>query len=190
MLKCYSDWTGPNGKKIGTESRLNTLRTKTSSHFEIFKQNSENPMVSQWLFEKKLLGYCPSINLSDLFDDFSNLSKVSNIKYDLLEKNQLKLIAEVKDIKTGIAKKSGNKYAKITVADETGAIDCLFSGDRWVSYLEKNGEPQEDQLLYLEGSKGGGEDPVIFINKAQVQFLQIFARISDLKKFQEKEAKK
>ena len=191
MLKCYLDWVSPNGKKIGTESRLNTLRSKTSSFFEIFKQNSVNPMVSQWLFEKKLLGYCPSINLSELFDEYTNLLKVINIKYDLEEKNQLKLVGEVKCVNTGTAKKSGNKYAKITVADETGTIDCLFSGDRWVAYLEKNGEPQEDQLIYIEGSRGGSsDDPIIFINKAQIQFLHIFARISDLKRFQEKELKK
>jgi DNA polymerase-3 subunit alpha len=189
MMKSYLEWIGLNGKPIGKESRLATLRKNCASYFEIYKENSKNPMVSQWLFEKKLLGYCPSITLSELFDEYPDLSKIGQIKTELYEKERLQVVAEVKEIKTGTAKKSGNKYAKITLADETGNIESLFTGDKWLSYLAKFGEPEEGQLIYIRGQKGGGEDPLIFIDLAEIQALKIYSRVSDLNKHQEKEQK-
>jgi DNA polymerase III alpha subunit len=189
MLKTYLEWIGSNGKPIGKESRLTTLRKNCASYFEIYKENSKNPMVSQWLFEKKLLGYCPSITLSELFEEYPDLSKIGQIKTELYEKERLQVVAEVKEVKTGTAKKSGNKYAKITLADETGNIESLFTGDKWLSYLAKFGEPEEGQLIYIRGQKGSGEDPLIFIDVAEIQCLKIFMRVSDLKKYQEKEQK-
>ena len=189
MLKTYLEWIGPNGKPVGKPSRLETLRKNCANYFEIYKENAKNPMVSQWLFEKKLLGYCPSITLSELFEEYPDLSKIGQIKTELYEKERLQVVAEIKEIKTGTAKKSGNKYAKITLADETGNIESLFTGDKWTSYLAKYGEPEEGQLIYIRGQKGGGEDPLIFIDVAEVQCLRVFQRVSDLKKFQDKEKK-
>jgi DNA-directed DNA polymerase III PolC len=189
MLKTYLGWIGSNGKPIGKESRLATLRKNCANYFEIYKENSKNPMVSQWLFEKKLLGYCPSITLSELFEEYPDLSKIGQIKTELYEKERLQVVAEVKEVKTGTAKKSGNKYAKITLADETGNIESLFTGDKWLSYLAKFGEPEEGQLIYIRGQKGSGEDPLIFIDLAEIQCLKIFMRVSDLKKYQDKQEK-
>jgi hypothetical protein len=44
-------------------------------------------------------------------------------------------------------------------------------------------------LIYIRGQKGSGEDPLIFIDLAEIQCLKIFMRVSDLKKYQEKEQK-
>lgn len=189
MLDHYAEWVGPNGKPVGKDSRKLTIDKNCASYFEIYKENSKNPMVSQWLFEKKLLGYCPSITLSELFDEYPDLSKIGQIKTELYEKERLQVVAEVKDVKTGVSRKSGSKYCKITISDETGNIDVLFTGDNWTNYFGKFGEPEEGQLIYIKGSKGGGEDPVVFGNTGEPQFLRVFQRVSDLKKYQEKEQK-
>ena len=189
MLKVYPEWTGANGKRIGTDSRLETLRKKSSPFAAIYKENSKNPLVSQWLFEKKLLGYCPSITLSELFEEYPHLKKINSVKTESYEKEQVRMVAEIKEVKTGISKKSGNKYAKITISDETGTIDTLFAGEKWLSYIAQHGEPEEDQLVYIQGSKGG-EGDIVFINSMIPQALQIFSRVSDLKRYEAKELKK
>ncbi len=186
MLREYNHWIGANGKPIGKESRLETLRKNCKGFYQIYEENSKDPWVSQWLFEKKLLGYCPSITLSEVFEKYPELHKVHHINTGLYEKDTVLLVAEVKEIKTGVSKKSGGKYAKLTLADETGTVDALFTGERWKNYVERHGEPEEDQIVYLEGKKGPGDEFVIFIDKLTVQCLQIFQRVSDLKRFQEK----
>lgn len=186
LLKTYPSWIGANGKPIGTEKRLETLRKNTKPYFEIYRENIKNPMISQYLFEKKLLGYCPSITLSELFKEYPDLSKIAQIKTELYEGERLQVVAEVKEVKTGVAKKSQQKYARIDLSDETGNMTCLFTGEKWLNYLNKFGEPEEGQIIYIVGSKGKGEDPVIFAERGEVQHFSIFQRVNDLKKYQEK----
>jgi DNA polymerase III alpha subunit len=189
MLKTYLEWIGSNGKPIGKESRLATLRKNCASYFEIYKENSKNPMVSQWLFEKKLLGYCPSITLSELFEEYPDLSKIGQIKTELYEKERLGVVAEIKESKIAVSRKTGQKYCKLTISDETGNIDVLFTGDNWINYFNRFGEPEEGQLIYIKGSKGGGEEPLVFGSTGEPQCLKIFSRVSDLKKYQDKQEK-
>ncbi len=186
MLKHYLEWVGSNGKPIGKESRLETLRKNTENHLAIYRENIKNPMISQYLFEKKLLGYCPSITLSELFKEYPDLSKIAQIKTELYEGERLQVVAEVREVKTGVAKKSQQKYARVDLSDETGNMTCLFTGDKWLNYVNKFGEPEEGQIIYIVGSKGKGEDFVIFGDRGEPQMLQIFSRVNDLKKYQEK----
>lgn len=186
MLKAYLTWVGPNGKLLGKQSRLDTIRKNCAPAIQIWKENMKDPMISQYLFEKKLLGYCPSITLSELFKKYPDLSKISQIKNELYENERLFVVAEVKEFKSGTAKKSGNKYGKITISDETGTLDCLFTGDKWLNYVNKFGEPEEGQIIYIIGNKGKGEDFVIFGDRGEPQMLQIFQRVNDLKKYQAK----
>ncbi len=186
MVKNYMAWTGPDGKAIAKESRFQTIKKNCQPALKLWAENSKNKDISQYLFEKKLLGYCPSFTIAELFTEFDELQTTYQIKFELYEKDNVKLAAEVKEVKTGVAKKSGNKYAKITFTDETGTMEGLFTGKKWADYLARHGEPQEGQLVHVQGVKGPGDDAVIFIDKLDVQALSIFSRVSDLKRYQEK----
>ncbi len=181
MLKSYLSWTGSNGKTFGTEKRLKTLREKVSPFFQIYRENIKNPMVSQYLFEKKLLGYCPSTTLSDLFREYDDLTKIGAVKTEKYEGELVKIMAEVVEVKTGVSKAKKSKYAKITLSDETGSMNAMIFNDKWESYLAEFGEPKEGQIIYVRGKKSGGEDPIIFTDHMSVQFLKIYQRVSDLK---------
>jgi DNA polymerase III alpha subunit len=187
MLKEYLSWTGANGKLLGKESRLETIRKKSAPFIQIYRENIKNPMVSQYLFEKKLLGYCPSTTLSDLFREYDDLTKINAVKTEKYENELVKVMAEVVEVKTGVSKKNKNKYAKITVSDETGSMNAMIFSEKWENYLAEFGEPKEGQIIYIRGKKSGGEDPIIFTDHMSVQFLRVYERISDLKGLEKEE---
>lgn len=181
MLKDYLTWTGANGKLLGKESRLETIRKKSAPFIQIYRENIKNPMVSQYLFEKKLLGYCPSTTLSDLFREYDDLTKINEVKTEKYEGELVKIMAEVVEVKTGVSKAKKSKYAKITLSDETGSMNAMIFNDKWESYLAEFGEPKEGQIIYVRGKKSGGEDSIIFTDHMAVQCLKIYQRVSDLK---------
>jgi DNA polymerase-3 subunit alpha len=189
ILKDYLNWVGPNGKPIGKESRKATLDKNCANYHAIYDENKKNPMISQWLFEKKLLGYCPSITLSELFDEYENLSKIEQVKTELYDKERLEVVGEIKEVKVAVSRKTNQKYCRLSISDETGNIDVLFTGDNWTNYFNRFGEPEEGQLIYIKGSRGGNEDPIVFGSTGEPQHLRIFQRVSDLNKYQEKEQK-
>lgn len=182
-MKDFLNWKDSSGKAIGKESRLETLRKKCEPYFQIYKENSKTPNLSEYLHEKALLGFSQH-QLRNLFTEQKNLMTIQEIKEKLYEKDKFRAVVEVLKVTVGTAKKSEKKYCKMELADETGVITAGLFGDSWGNYAESHKAPEEGQILFITGTKG---PDILWLNSINEQFLEIFMRVRDLKKLEKKE---
>lgn len=172
----FLNWKDSNQKIFTKESRLATIRRDCESYFEIYYQNTKNPDLSSYLHERTLLGFSTHI-LRELFNEYPNLHSVQKIKEEFREKDIVKFVAEVLEVHVRVAKKSGNKYLYMVVADETGTQTFQMFGDTWAQFSERNPTPEEGQLLLLQGQKWGET-----VSGSYITFLKldVFMRVRDL----------
>jgi DNA polymerase III alpha subunit len=179
MLKCYTEWKDTNGKAIGKESRLNTIRKNTQQYMTMYSKNSKYPDFAAYMYEKTLLGYSFSVELRDLFlKENPRLIQIKELE-DLPEKSKIEIVATVDDVIKGISKAKSNPYMKLSIGDETGTYQGMIMKERLANYLELCPEPEEEDIIYIQGSKG---PDIIWINKMEVQNTKIFFNSRQLKK--------
>lgn len=183
-LRDFLNWVDISGKKIGKESRLVTLRKKCEPYFQIYRENSKTPNLSEYMHEKELLGTSQH-NLRQLFVEYPNLQSVDKIKTSLYEKDSIHAVVEIIDIKIATAKKSDKKYCRLEIADETGVFSVIYTDEKWSNYIAKNPAPQEGQIIRIKGTKGLD---IIWGEELFIQHLDIYLRVRDLKKLQKKES--
>lgn len=181
MLRKFTEWIGSDGKAVGKESRLNTIRKNSEKFFDLYDENCRFPEISQYLFEKQLIGYSFSHTLRELFKEFGYLRTIAEIG-ELGTNAPVNFVGTVVDVHVGISKK-GNKKISLVMQDETGEMNFLFMGQEAEAYLKDFKEPKEDQIIHIKGSKS---DNVTFVRSMSVQHLQIFNRVNDLRKIDEK----
>ena len=185
MLRNYTSWISNEGKIIGKESRLNTLRKNSVAYFDIYKENCKAPNVSQYLFEKELIGYSFSWRLAELFTEFGNLHTVEKIENEISNKGRVNHVGNVLDTKVSVSKK-GSRKIFLLMQDETGEFTFLMMGDNADEYLRTYGEPKVGQIIHIKGSKS---DDVVFVNEMAVQHLSIYKRVNDLRQAEKKSQK-
>lgn len=179
MLKCYTEWKDTNGKAIGKESRLNTIRKNTQQYMTMYSKNSKYPDFAAYMYEKTLLGYSFSVELRDLFlKENPRLIQIKELE-DLPEKSKIEIVATVDDVIKGISKAKSNPYMKLSIGDETGTYQGMIMKERLANYLELCPEPEEEDIIYIQGSKG---PDIIWIDKMEVQNTKIFFNSRELKK--------
>jgi len=184
-LEDFLNWSDSSGKIIGKESRLETLNRKIEPYKAIYEENSKNKDVSEYMHEKALLGFSKH-TLRGLFEQFPYLHSAGHVRTGLYEKDKVRIVAEILEAKVGTSKKSSRKYLKMEIADETGMITAGMFGDTWEKYSLINPIPEEGQIVYITGTKG---PDIIWIDSIQIQVLNIFMRVRDLKKLEKKENK-
>lgn len=183
-LRDFENWADGNGKKIGKESRLQTLRTKSEPYFQIYKENNKHPNLSEFLHERALLGFS-SHKLRELFVEYPHLHSIHQIKTELYEKDKVRLVAEVLEVHIAVSKKSSKKYCRLLVGDDTGVFSVGFFGDKWENYKRMNTDPEEGQILYIEAERA---NDILWGNSMTQLRLDVFMRVRDLRKLEKKEA--
>ncbi len=181
----FLNWADLSGKIIGKQSRLDTINRKIEPFNIIYEENSKNRNVSEYMHEKALLGFS-QYTLRGLFEQFPYLHSAEHVKTSLYEKDRVRIVAEILEVKIGTSKKSSRKYLKLEIGDEVGTITAGMFGDAWEKYSASNSIPEEGQIVYITGSKG---PDIIWIESMQIQVLNIFMRVRDLKRLEKKEDK-
>lgn len=184
-LKDYLEWSDTSGKKIGKASRLETLRRDCEPYFKIYKENMKHPNLSEYLHEKFLLGFS-SHKLRELFVEYPYLQSVDDVKNKLYEKDKVNLVGEVLDVHISTTKKTGKKYCRLEIADETGVINVGLFGEKWEKYKERYPDPEEGQIMYITGQKGAD---IIWGDSVTGLRLDVYMRTRDLRKLEKKEIK-
>ncbi len=185
-LKDFLNWADSSGKKIGKESRLETLRKKCEPYSRIYVENKKHPNVSEYIHEKEFLGYSQH-SLKRLFEKYPYLKNVREIKEESYENDKVLLVGEIIKAVITTTRKTNKKCCRIDVADETGVVTVGFYNDKWANYIAANPAPEEGQIVYIEGKKGDGN--TIWGDTLQIQALEIYLRVRDLKKLEKKESK-
>lgn len=181
-LKDYLNWVSSDGKVIGKPSRLETIRAKAKDYIALYRENCRLPQISTYLFEKELLGFSFSYNLSELFKEHGQLQKIKQA-LESSERTPIKVVAHILDVLISTTKK-GQRKIRIIAGDETGSLTFLMLGDKADAYLSTLANPKKDltegKIVLLVGSKAEGE--LVWCDKISIQDLNIYSRVNDLRK--------
>lgn len=177
------DFPGDDLKPLIKESRYETLKKKYEPHKKIYYKNSKSQKFANWYFEKSLLGFSYSSNLSEVFSDsrtppknyidFSNSAPRSSGKYIF------SVTFSKKD-----RSRNGNLYIKLELEDEFGSISGILCdtsrSKKCEQYLENNSIPEEGSIVVISGEKTSDGDG-LFINQMRVLDEIIYMNLRDLK---------
>lgn len=187
------------GKPYIKASRYETIRKHCNPYREIYEQNSQpqNRALANYFYERVLLGYSYSSKLIDIFNN-GMLVSVDDIKHSD-EDTEVEFVGVVSE-KPFEGKSAGKqqKYAKWTISDETGAIDCLifnfedkkknFHDNLENNKARNNGKtPQKDSIVRCRGRKKGD---AVFLKEILIQDDKIYTKFRDLDRDRKKEREK
>lgn len=170
---------GDDNKPIMKDSRFETLKSKYRSYKSIYEKNKKYEDFANWFFEKSLLGFSYSKNLSDCFG--ANRNFKNSLFFNSCEAGDKgKYIGVIEDVISRKSKKN-NQYIKMTIGDEYGRYDALLLDGREKSltkFLSKNQTPEKNNIIILLGSKG---EDILFVNEASIIDEKIYMKLSDIK---------
>lgn len=180
---CVKNQTvGDNGKKIFSEKRFETFKTKYKPYKDIYDQNRRSVSLANWWFETKLLGYSYSQQIRNVFSDGTAGEFVSSIELTNLADNAtVKFIGSVEDCISRTSA-NGNKYARFELSDERGKVIGLLSDSsreaKFSDFRRKNELPAKGSLVTIVGKK---RDDFIMVDKICCLDDKIYMKLSELK---------
>jgi len=176
---------GDDNKLVMSEKRFETFKSKFAKYKEIFLKNKKYEKFANWHFENTLLGYTYSGRLIDVFpkDIAATLTPIYDVTK--LEKGGVKIVGTVTDCVKRKAQKSGNKYFRVELVDESGSTSAMIMNNKRFKKLdeyeeEHSGElPKKGDVLMISGSKSGD---MLFINSMDVVNKNVYLKFSELKR--------
>lgn len=174
------------GKPYIKESRHQTILKKYGPKREIFEQNRKHLELTNFYYERMLLGYSYSVKLHTLFEKyFSNLVTISEIRDRHVDKDRVAFVAVISGKPIERTSVNKNKYAKFCLSDETGMLDAMVFNTKAQSKLdeikEKHGGklPAKDSIVFCHGQKKG---ETVFLDNIADQCVQIYTKFGQIEK--------
>lgn len=170
-------------KLLFSDKRFNTFKKKYEPYKNIYEINKKHIKYANWFFEKELLGYSYSYNIREIFknNDFRSLISSKDIK-NVENRSNIQFVG----VLTNVLKRTssnGNKYARLEIQDDLGAICGLFmdSGqkERLTEYLSSGKKlPVKDDIVIIDGQKN---EDIVFVDKINILSDKIYMKLSELK---------
>lgn len=187
ILKYLKEHKNEKGKPFIKESRILTIRKKYDKYKAIYHQNSKYEKLSEYWYEKALIGYSYSHRLCDIIKEhYPQVIPIEEAKTALNEE-ELMICGEIQDVLYSTSKKK-NKYCKLRITDGTGSIDCLIfnykrkNGDLVENIeemeLQNGGKFQEGWIVVCDANK---KTDSVFCSRVIRQDVKIMTKLSDLK---------
>lgn len=175
------EMVGDDNRVIFKDKRFETFKKKYKPYKEIYEMNKVHNKYANWYFEEKLLGYSYSYNIREIFaygQDFRSADAVKDIE----PRARVKFVGSLTDIVKRTSR-NGNKYARLTMQDETGVLEGLFLDSeregRLTNYLDSGKKlPNKGDVVIVFGSKG---DDIVFLDKIVPLKDKIYMKLSELK---------
>jgi DNA polymerase III alpha subunit len=174
---------GDDNKKIFSEKRFQTFKNKYAPYKEIYEKNRKHLKFANWHFESKLLGYSYSQNIREIFKNEIGGDLVSADTISDQENNSVvRFVGTVNDVVSRTSA-SGNKYARIEAADETGNVTALFldsAREAKYSLHVKSGKamPKKGSIVILIGKKS---NDIMIVDKLSLLEDKIYMKLSEVK---------
>ena len=174
---------GDDNKKIFSEKRFNTFKTKYKAYRSIYDQNKQHIKYANWYFETKLLGYSYSENIRNVFQSNSRAHFISSHELALADNNSaVCCVGSVIDCHSRVSS-NGNKYARIDISDERGNISLLLMDNsretKLSSYLASGKKlPKKGEVIIAMGRKN---NDIIMLDKISLLEDKIYMKLSELK---------
>ena len=175
------DMVGDDNRAIFKDSRFETFKKKYKPYKQIYEMNKVHNKYANWYFEEKLLGYSYSHNIREIFSYGEDFHSADAVK-DLESRARIKFVGSLTDIIKRTSR-NGNKYARLTMQDETGVLEGLFLDSeregRLTNYLDSGKKlPKKGDVVIVFGSKG---DDIVFLEKIVPLKDKIYMKLSELK---------
>jgi len=175
------EMVGDDNRVIFKDKRFETFKKKYQPYKKIYEMNKVHNKYANWYFEEKLLGYSYSYNIREIFtygEDFHSADAVKDIE----PRARVKFVGSLTDIVKRTSR-NGNKYARLTMQDETGVLEGLFLDSeregRLTNYLDSGKKlPNKGDVVIVFGSKG---DDIVFLDKIVPLKDKIYMKLSELK---------
>ena len=172
---------GDDNRKMFTEKRFGTFKKKFQPYKDIYEMNIRHVKYANWYFEEKLLGYSYSHTVREIFDNGQDFTAAVEMR-DMSDRAHVKFVGTITDIIRRTSR-NGNKYARITLQDESGMVNGLFldsaRDQRLSNYLESGKKlPKKADIIIIHGTLG---DDVVFIDKIFPLKDKIYMKLSDVK---------
>ena len=174
---------GDDNKRIFSDKRFNTFKTKYQPYKEIYEKNHKHLKFANWFFETKLLGYSYSHNVREVFKNEIEGSLISSNDISSLEENQtVRFVGTVSDIMTRTSA-NGNKYARMDIFDDLGKLTVLLMDSeregRLTNYLNSGKVlPKKDSIVIISGKKNRD---IVFAEKLSLLEEKIYMKLSEIK---------
>lgn len=168
------------GKPLIKESRVETIRERSKKYKAIFEQNILCEKFANWWYENLLLGYASSCRLIDIFQ--SKIEGLTEIG-EVLEKDmdsRVNFIGKIsEEVRKGVSRAKGSKYASMIISDETGAIKTMVFNKKLEECENLNTRlPKEGDIVIVKGTK---KDGAVFADLIAIQQNKIYTKLSDVK---------
>ena len=174
---------GDDNRPLMKESRYKTLKKKYEPYKKIYHKNSKSQKFANWYFEKQLLGFSYSSQLSQVFSHERENPRNSLHFKSIEPRSSAKYIFNVSFSKKEKSR-NGNLYIKLELEDEFGSVDSILCDTsrekKCTNYLETNSVPKEGSIVTVYGEKNRDGD-AIFINNLKVVDEMIYMKLRDLK---------
>lgn len=174
---------GDDNKAIFSEKRFETFKTKYQPYRQIYDQNKQHIKYANWFFESKLLGYSYSQNIREVFKEASQSHFISS--QDLSSVSNNTTVCSVGFVVDSISRTSasGNKYARIDIADERGNISMLLMDNnreaKLTNFLNSGKKiPKKGEVVIGVGQKN---NDIIMLDKLVLLEDKIYMKLSELK---------
>ncbi len=173
---------GDDNKPLIKESRYNTLKKKYEPYKKIYYKNSRSQKFANWYFEKQLLGFSYSSQLSQVFDHDTS-KPMNSLHFKSIEpRERSKYIFTVAFSKKDKSR-NGNLYIKLELEDEFGTVNAILCDSarekKCSNYLETHSVPKENSIVTVYGEKTRDGD-AIFVNNMKVVDEMIYMNLRDL----------
>ena len=173
---------GDDNRPLIKESRYNTLKKKYDPYKKIYYKNSRSQKFANWYFERQLLGFSYSSQLSHVFDHEKS-KPMNSLHFKSLEPRERSKYIFTVTFSKKEKSRNGNLYIKLELEDEFGTIDAILCDSarekKCTNYLENNPVPKEDSIITIYGEKTRDGD-AIFVNNMKIVDEMIYMNLRDL----------
>ena len=173
---------GDDNKPLIKESRYNTLKKKYEPYKKIYYKNSRSQKFANWYFEKQLLGFSYSSELSKVFDH-ERSKPMNSLHFKSIEPRERSKYIFAVSFSKKEKSRNGNLYIKLELEDEFGTVDAILCDSarekKCTNYLEANPVPKENSIVTVYGEKTRDGD-AIFVNNMKIIDEMIYMNLRDL----------
>ena len=175
------------GKTFIKDSRLVTIRKYYDKYKEIYYANIKNQNLCNYYFEKELLGYSYSQDLTSILKKtYSDIISIEDVKKKE-DRSTVTFGGEILDLNYSKSKKDNKKYLKVIVEDSTSQMNAMVFGDEKIQVNDEANDGKKIEIGNIIMARGQKKGDIVFCNNMIIQKLNIFIKMSEFNKKKKEE---
>jgi len=191
VKKCVEELKDEKGRSLIKDSRFNTIKKKIASHKEVYAQNSKNEALTNFLFEKVMLGYSYSQKLDEIYKAKNeNILSLAEVKQSP-DKTPVFFVGIVQGKIVSKKSKKGSPYIKFTVTDQNDSLECFVFDTSYGNKIQECKDnnsgalPKDNDIVVITGTKK--DKDAVYADTIGIQQHSVFINLRELQKVKDSE---